>query len=159
MNEEKIMGAINDLGKNMSNLTKKVDNLTKDVGELKNKVSNIEKKLDNLEKTEKSHFEYACNEFERIENKIDSNFKHLNDKIDNTKDKIVSEVIDVLEDFSIVTSKSIENVENKLRTESKEREYQIERLNNLTEYDKIVLKNLESRISILEEESQKYNKE
>ena len=79
-------------------------------------------------------------------------------KIDNTKDKIVTETIDVLESFSINISNAIENVDSKINTESKERQYQIERLNNLTEYDKIVLRNLESRISILEEESQDYRR-
>lgn len=82
----------------------------------------------------------------------------MDKKIDNTKDKIVTETIDVLESFSINISNAIENVDSKINTESKERQYQIERLNNLTEYDKIVLRNLESRISILEEESQDYRR-
>ena len=107
---------------------------------------------------EKNHYKSTCNEFDKINKKIDSNFVYLDKKIDNTKDKIVTETIDVLESFSINISNAIENVDSKINTESKERQYQIERLNNLTEYDKIVLRNLESRISILEEESQDYRR-
>ena len=43
---------------------------------------------------------------------------------------------------------------NKIEEEKTE----ISMINGLNDYDKIILKNLESRISILEEESQKYFK-
>ena len=124
---------------------------------LEERMDNIENRMDNMEKTEKAHFEHTCNEFERLEKKIDSNFKNLDEKIDIVKQKTVIEVIDGVEQITATISKMINNVENKINTEIKERKYQIDKLKNLTEYDKIVLKNLESRVSILEEESQKYN--
>ena len=164
--EEKI-NKIDKLEEKVNKIDKLEEKINK-IDKLEEKVSKIDsmeielkklnKKLDDYIEVEKNHYKSTCNEFDRINKKIDSNFVYLDKKIDNTKDKIVTEMIDVLESFSVNISNSIENVDSKIDTESKERQYQIERLNNLTEYDKIVLKNLESRISILEEESQDYRR-
>ena len=139
----------------------KIDKLEEKVSKIDSmeiELKRLNKKLDDYIEVEKNPYKSTCNEFDKINKKIDSNFVYLDKKIDNTKDKIVTETIDVLESFSINISNAIENVDSKINTESKERQYQIERLNNLTEYDKIVLRNLESRISILEEESQDYRR-
>ena len=128
-----------------SKIEKKLENIDK-----------IEEKLDNIDKIEKLHFEYITNKFNRIEQKIDSNFKYLDEKIDNTKDKLVSNITDLIENFSINASKLIDNVENKIKNEVRERKIEISKVKGLNDYDRIILKNLESRISILEEESQKY---
>ena len=164
--EEKI-NKIDKLEEKVNKIDKLEEKINK-IDKLEEKVSKIDsmeielkklnKKLDDYIEVEKNHYKSTCNEFDRINKKIDSNFVYLDKKIDNTKDKIVTEMIDVLESFSVNISNSIENVDSKIDTESKERQYQIERLNNLTEYDKIVLKNLDSRISILEEESQDYRR-
>ena len=63
---------------------------------------------------------------------------------------------DDVEIFDKITCKAIKNIENKKDNEKEERKYVIENIKNLSDYDRIVLKNLESRISILEEESEKY---
>lgn len=147
---KKMMSMMEEMLKRMKSMEDKMTNM-------ENRMDCMENRMDNMEKTEKAHFEYTCNEFERLEKKIDNNFKNLDEKIDITKEKIVLEVIEGVEEISATTSKLISKVESKVETEVKERKYQIEKLNNLTEYDKIVLKNLESRVSILEEESQNYN--
>lgn len=140
---------------NLDNI-KLIKAIYKEIIETKEMVKNIDKKLDNLDKIEKSHFEYTTNKFNRIEQKIDSNFKYLDEKIDNTKSKLLSEITDIFENFSIVTTKSINNWENKMDNEKNERIMEISKMRNLNDYDRIILKNLESRITILEEESQNY---
>ena len=107
------------------------------------KLDKISKNLDDLSRTEKLHFEYITNKFNRMEQKIDSNFKYLDEKIDNTKNKLVSEVTDEFESFSMATTKFIKNIE-------------IDNIKGMDDYNKIILRNLESRISILEEETEKY---
>lgn len=128
----------------------------KEIIETKEAVKNINIKLDNLDKVKKLHFEYTTNKFNRIEQKIDSNFKYLDEKIDNTKNKLASEITDIFESFSVATTKSIKNLENKMDNEKNERIMEISKMRNLNDYDRIILKNLESRITILEEESQNY---
>lgn len=128
----------------------------KEIIETKEAVKNIDKKIDNLDKIEKQHFEYTTNKFNRIEQKIDSNFKYIDEKIDNTKNKLVSEIKDIFENFSVTTTKSIKNLENKMDNEKNERIMEISKMRSLNDYDRIILKNLESRITILEEESQNY---
>ena len=54
------------------------------------------------------------------------------------------------------TSQELEKLDNKVTQESKQRKYQTDKLNNMSEYNRLVLENLESRICILEEEAQKY---
>lgn len=53
----------------------------------------------------------------------------------------------ILEELKIIRNKVVSN--NNIQTENIEKR-------ELSDYDKIILKNLESRISILEEETQKY---
>lgn len=124
---------------------------------LEKNIEKLEKRMVRLEKRMDKHERYTCSEFQRLEKKIDSNFKYLDNKIDSTKEKIISATIDEIERFSNTASRLINNVDSKLQTETKDRIFEIEKLNNITEYDKIVLKNLESRVTILEEESQRYN--
>ena len=141
--------------KNLDN-TELIKAIYKEIIETKEAVKKIDKKLDNLDKVEKLHFEYTTNKFNRIEQKIDSNFKYLDEKIDNTKNKLISEITDIFESFSVVTTKSIKNLENKMDNEKNERIMEISKMRSLNDYDRIILKNLESRITILEEESQNY---
>lgn len=141
--------------KNLDNM-ELVKAIYKEIIETKEAVKNIDKKIDNLDKIEKQHFEYTTNKFNRIEQKIDSNFKYIDEKINNTKNKLVSETKDIFESFSVATTKSIKNLENKMDNEKNERIMEISKMRSLNDYDRIILKNLESRITILEEESQHY---
>ena len=87
----------------------------------------IDKLIENLnvsDKVEKLHFEYVRNKFKRLEQKVDSNFKELNDKINNIRDIIIK----------------FDNIKFK----------------GINDYERIVLNDLESRISILEEETETY---
>ena len=81
--------------------------------------------------------------------------EQLNKRIDKIEDRIEKKINNLK--IKVDISKSIQNIENEIKNESKERKYQIDKLNSLTEYDKIILKNLESRIAILEEETENYN--
>lgn len=147
---KKMMSMLEEILKTVKGLEKRMDSIEK-------RMDKIEKRMDKLESRFDKFERYTCNEFQRLEKKIDSNFKYLDKKIDSTKEKIISATIDEMERFSNAASRLINNVDSKLQTETKERIFEIEKLNNVTEYDKIVLKNLESRVSILEEESQRYN--
>lgn len=112
--------------------------------------------LQNLSKAEKMHFDFLTNKLNRIEQKIDSNFKFLDEKMDCVREKMTTDVTDMMEKFSIVTAKAMENIENKMKGEIEERKMEVSKVKGLSDYDRIVLKNLESRITILEEETQKY---
>ena len=138
-------------------LSDKIDEHDKRFEILENKMDKMSKNLDDLSRNEKSHFEYISNKFNRLEQKVDSNFKYLDEKIDNTKNKLVSETTEVLESFSIAATKSIKNIESKIDNEKNERVLQIDQIKGMNDYNKIILRNLESRICILEEESEKYN--
>ena len=142
--------------KRFESLGNKTDKLSENFESLEQKTDKISKSLDDLSRTEKLHFEYTSNKFNRLEQKIDSNFKYLDEKIDNTKNKLVSETSDILESFSIAATKSIKNIENKINNEKNERVSQIDQIRGMNDYNKIILRNLESRICILEEESEKY---
>ena len=152
-NEEKLDKLTEVVNKN----EEKIDGLTSVVTEVENKLDKVSKNLDDLSKTEKLHFEYINNKFNRLEKNNECNFKYLNEKIDNTKNKLVSEATDVFESFSSVVSKSIKNIENKIDNEKNERILEIDKINGINDYNKIILRNLESRICILEEENEKYN--
>jgi len=136
--------------------SEKLEEHDKKLESLDNKTDKIFKNLDDLSRTEKLHFEYTTNKFSRLDQKLDSNFKYLDEKMDNTKNKLVSEATDVFESFSIATTKSIKNIENKIDNEKHERIIEIGNIKGMDDYNKIILRNLESRISILEEESEKY---
>ena len=154
---KEIKKSINKTDEKIDKLKEKVEEHDKRFESLEYKTDKISKSLDDLSRTEKLHFEYTSNKFNRIEQKIDSNFKYLDEKIDNTKNKLVSETAEILESFSITATKSIKNIENKIDNEKNERLLQIDQMRGMNDYNKIILRNLESRICILEEESEKYN--
>ena len=143
---KKMMSILEEILKTVKGLEKRMDSIEKRMDKIESRMDKIEKRMDKLESRFDKFERYTCNEFQRLEKKIDS-----------TKEKIISATIDEMERFSNAASRLINNVDSKLQTETKERIFEIEKLNNVTEYDKIVLKNLESRVSILEEESQRYN--
>lgn len=131
------------------NMIKEIYNKMNIISEIENKTNKIEAICEKIDKIGKDYLEYVCKRFEQIDNKIDSNFYYLNNKIMNN-------FTDDVEIFDKITCKAIKNIENKKDNEKEERKYVIENIKNLSDYDRIVLKNLESRISILEEESEKY---
>ncbi len=110
----------------------------------------IENKLKEHEKILKEHDK----KFNILEQKIDYNFKYLDEKIDNVKNQLVSEISKELNNFSVITSKLIANIEKKVDKETNERKTDILKVKD---FNKIILNDFGSRISILEEESEKYN--
>lgn len=149
---------IENIEKVMIKMEKMLNKLDKRMDGFDNRMDRFDQRMDEFEKREKSHFEHTSNQFERLEKKMDSNFQYLDNKIETTKNQIISEVVEEFDRFSKATTKLIDNAENKIKNEAKERSYEIDKLKNITEYDKIVLRNLESRISILEEEAQEYRR-
>ena len=154
---DKLENNVEEIKVTLDKHSEKLEEHDKRFESLEHKTEKISKNLDDLSRTEKLHFEYTSNKFNRLEQKIDSNFKYLDEKIDNTKNKLISETSDVLETFSISATKSIKNIENKIDNEKNERVLQIDQIRGMNDYNKIILRNLESRICILEEESEKYN--
>ena len=153
---DKLNDKVDEHDKRFESLGNKTDKLSENFESLEQKTDKISKSLDDLSRTEKLHFEYTTNKFSRLDQKLDSNFKYLDEKINNTKNKLVSEATDIFESFSIATTKSIKNIENKIDNEKHERIIEIGNIKGMDDYNKIILRNLESRISILEEESEKY---
>ena len=151
MSEDKIISTLGKIGESIEYLKEKVSKLETTIDGLK---SDYEK----LNKTEIQYFEYISSKVDRIEQKHETNFEYLNNKIDSESSKMISDITEIFQTFADVASKTVENVENKIDNEELTRKYEIDRLKNLNDYDKIILKNLESRISILEEETQSYNK-
>ena len=96
-------------------INNKTEEQDKKFDSLDNKIDKISKNLDDLSRNEKSHFEYTTNKFNRLEQKLDSNFKYLDEKNDSTKNKLVLDINDILDNFSIATTKSINNLENKIK--------------------------------------------
>lgn len=148
--DERINDRIDEMDARINSKTDGIDE------KINGRMDGLDEKINNLAKTEKMHFEFTKNNFERIDKKIDSNFAYLDSKIENTKDALVSDIVDLFDSFSSTTSNLIGNLEKKIDTEMRERKSDISKVKGLNEYDKIILKDLESRISILEEESQPY---
>ena len=154
---ESVVNDVREIKVVLDNNSKKLEEHDKRFEGLEIKMDKMFKNLEDLSKIEKLHFEYTSNKFNRIEQKVDSNFRYVDEKIDNTKNKLVSEATEVLESFSIAATKSIKNIESKIDNEKNERALQIDQIKGMNDYNKIILRNLESRICILEEESEKYN--
>ena len=154
---EEIKATLDEHGKKLDEHSKKLDKHDEKFDILETKIDKISRNLDDLSRTEKLHFEYTNNKFNRLEQKIDTNFKYLDEKIETTKNKLVSEMTDVLESFSVAATKTMKNIESKIENEKNERTLEIDQIKGINDYNKIILRNLESRICILEEESEKYN--
>ena len=75
---------------------------------------------------------------------------------------ICNEIKDIQEEMKKSDArytKICEMINETCMTETKANNKQIENIEKLNEYDKIILRNLESRISILEEETNKYERD
>ena len=80
--------------------------------------------------------------------------KQVCKEINNIKERLILDIEDIFENPTIKNLKLINDLQNKME---REKDVHISKIESLDDYDKIILKDLESRISILEEESQKYN--
>ena len=85
---------------------------------------------------------------------LNEKIKHLDEKIDNTKNQLVAEIAEELNNFSIMTAKSINNLENKIENEIEDRKVEFRKVKD---FNKIIITDIRSRVSILEEENEKYN--
>ena len=80
--------------------------------------------------------------------------KELNEKIDNTKNTLVAEIVEELNNFSITTTRLINKLENKIENEIEARK---EDVSKVKDFNRIIVNDIRSRVSILEEENEKYN--
>lgn len=80
--------------------------------------------------------------------------KELNKKIDNTKNTLVAEIVEELNNFSITTTRLINKLENKIENEIEARK---EDVSKVKDFNRIIVNDIRSRVSILEEENEKYN--
>ena len=80
--------------------------------------------------------------------------KELNEKIDNTKNTLVAEIVEELNNFSVTTTRLINKLENKIENEIKARK---EDVSKVKDFNRIIVNDIRSRVSILEEENEKYN--
>ena len=149
--------------KEVKNNKEEIQNVKRELSEkLDTKVEYLDKKIDTkveyLDKKIDTKVEYLDKKIdtkvEYLDKKIDNTFKYLDEKIDTTKTTLVSEIAEEFKNFSELTTKLIKNLEKKIDNEINERKSDISKVK---EFNKIMLSDLGSRISILEEENEKYN--
>lgn len=92
--------------------------------------------------------------YKELNKKIDNVYEELNKKIDNTKSTLVIEIAEELKNISAITSESINNLEKKIDNEIEDRKLDVSKVKD---FNRIILNDIRSRVSILEEESEKYN--
>ena len=119
--------------------------------EFNEKFIRLEQKIDanykELEEKINANFKY-------LGEKINANFKYLDEKIDNTKNVLVAEIAEEFKIFSSMTTKSISNLDKKIDNEIEDRKVDVAKVKD---FNRIILNDIRSRVSILEEESEKYN--
>ena len=142
MEELKERSFIEEINRNM----KETNEWIKDLQTMKLKLELYNKRFDqmeeyieNIDKGEKLHFEYIVNKLNKMEQKL------------------TADINDLFRSFSIGTTKETEISEDKIKDKLPTRKIELSQINSFNDYDRIILKNLESRISILEEETQKYD--
>jgi len=92
--------------------------------------------------------------FKYLDKKIDAKFKYLDEKINNTKNSLVAEIAEEFKNFYEMTERRINNLENKIDIEIEDRK---EDVSKVKEFNRMILNDIRGRVSILEEESEKYN--
>lgn len=112
--------------------------------EVKNNREEIKKELN--EKIDMAHKE--------LNERIDTVYKELNEKIDNTKNTLVKEISEEFKTFYEVSEKTTNNLNKKIEDEIEDRKVDFSKIK---EFNKIIINDVRSRVSILEEESEKYN--
>lgn len=143
---------VDSLSNNFNNMSNKVDNLSNNFNNMKKDIKDIQSIL----KVHTDKFKQHDEKFESLESKVDK----IGDKLDNL-DKIERLHFEYTRNKFSRLDKKIESnfscLNNKIDNETEERKVDISRLETFKEFDKIVLNDFGSRISILEEESEKYN--
>jgi len=92
--------------------------------------------------------------FKYLDKKIDAKFKYLDEKINNTKNSLVAEIAEEFKNFYEMTERKINKIENKIDIEIEDRK---EDVSKVKEFNRMILNDIRGRVSILEEESEKYN--
>ena len=119
--------------------------------ELKSTRIELNEKIDKVYNELNEKIDKVYNE---LNEKIDRVYNELNEKIDNTKDTLVFEIAEELKSITDMTSKSINNLEKKLDNEIEDRKVDVSKVKD---FNRIILNDIRSRVSILEEETEKYN--
>ena len=122
---------VNEMQKDIKEIKGTLNKHTEKLEEHDKRFDNLEKKTDNIEKKLDNLDKIERLHFEYTRNK----FARLDKKIDTN--------------FSCL--------ENKIENEAEERKVDISRIEGKNDFDRIVLSDFGSRISILEEEGEKYN--
>ena len=129
-------------------LNEKIDKVYNELNEKIDKVYNeLNEKIDKV-------YNELNEKIKILEEKIDTIYNELNEKIDNTKNTLVIEIAEELSNFSAMTAKSINNLEQRIDNEKEDR---IVDISKIKDFNRIILNDMRSRISILEEETEKYN--
>jgi len=117
-------------------------------------------KIEELSGTEllKLIYEEVKNNREEIKKelneRIDTVYKELNEKIDNTKNTLVKEISEEIKTFYEINQKLTNDLNKKIDDEIEDRKVDFSKIK---EFNKIIINDVRSRVSILEEESEKYN--
>ena len=114
--------------------------------DLEKRVTCLEEKVNRLEE--------KVNRLEEKVNRLEEKINYMDEKIDNTKKQLVLEIAEELKDFSAMTTKTIINLEKKIDNEIEDRKVDVSKIK---EFNRIIINDIRGRVSILEEESERYN--
>jgi len=93
-------------------------------------------------------------EIKNFRKELNDKFNYLDEKIDNTKKTLVKEISNEFKTFYEISEKVINNLEEKIDIEIEERKSDVSKIK---EFNRIIINDVKSRVSILEEETEKYN--
>ena len=93
-------------------------------------------------------------EIQSVKKELNEKFNYLDKKIDNKINSLVAEISEEFKTFYEVSEKRIINLEEKIDSEIEDRKVDISKIK---EFNRIIINDIRGRVSILEEETEKYN--
>lgn len=122
-------------------LKERIDTVYKELNEKIDTVYNeLNEKIDTVHK--------------ELKEEIKDEFDYLDKKIDNTKKSLVIEISEEYKNLYEMTEKRINNLKKEMDTEIEDRKADVSKVK---EFNKMIFNDIRGRVSILEEESEKYN--
>ena len=119
--------------------------------EIKNVREELNEKIDAVHKELDKKIDAV---YKELNEKIDIKFNYLDKKIDNTENTLVKDISEEFKTFYEVGQKRINNLEEKIDSEIEDRKIDVSKIK---EFNRIIISDIRGRVSILEEESEKYN--
>lgn len=117
----------------------------------------VKENSENIKKLEEK-FKYLDEKidtvYKELNEKIDTVYKELNEKFNSEKNTLVKEIAEEFKNITTITTENINRVEKKIDNEIEDRKIEFCKVKD---FNKIIINDIRSRVSILEEETEKYN--